>query len=100
MKLWLVKFYIKEIHSYNKPTYRPGFLGMLKMELKTETEIKEKEIHSCLVDSEEKADLLVKAFTSVQTSAKKIELLDNPKIMGSTIKEVYIDEVVYDNKKK
>ena len=76
MKLWLVKFYVKEIHSYNKPTYRAGFLGMLKMELKTEIKIEEKEIHSYIVDSEEKADLLVEAFTSAMTSAKKIELED------------------------
>ena len=74
MKLWMVKFYIKEIKTINKPTYRAGFLGMLKMELKTETEIKEKEIHRYIVDSEEKADFLVEAFTSTGTSAKKIEL--------------------------
>ena len=74
MKLWMVKFYIKEMHSYNKPTYRAGFMGMLKMELKTETKIEEKEIHRYIVDSEEKADFLVEAFTSTGTSAKKIEL--------------------------
>lgn len=74
MKLWMVKFYFKEIHTYNKPTYRPSFMGRLKMELKTETEIREKEIHSYIVDSEEKADFLVEAFTSITTSAKKIEL--------------------------
>lgn len=76
MKLWLVKFYIKEIHSYNKPTYKAGFMGRLRMELKTEPKIEEKEIHSYIVDSEEKADLLVEAFTSTGTSAKKIELED------------------------
>lgn len=74
MKLWMVKFYIKEIKTINKPTYRAGFMGRLKMELKTETKIEEKEIHSYIVDSEEKADLLVEAFTSTTTSAKKIEL--------------------------
>lgn len=73
-KLWMVKFYLKEFKTINKPTYRAGFLGMLKMELKTETKIVEKEIHSYIVDSEEKADLLVEAFTSTTTSAKKIEL--------------------------
>ena len=76
MKLWLVKFYVKEIHSYNKPTYRAGFMGMLRTELKTETKIIEKEIHSYIVDSEEKADFLVEAFSSTGTSAKKIELED------------------------
>ena len=76
MKLWLVKFYVKEVKTINKPTYRAGFMGMLRMELKTETKIIEKEIHSYIVDSEEKADLLVEAFTSAMTSAKKIELED------------------------
>ena len=76
-KLWLVKFYIKEVKTINKPTYKAGFLGMLKTEIKTETKIIEKEIHSYIVDSEEKADLLVEAFTSTITSAKKIELEEN-----------------------
>lgn len=75
MKLWLVKFYVREFKTINKPTYRAGFLGMLKMELKTEMKIEEKEIHRYIVDSEEKADFLVEAFTSTGTSAKKIELV-------------------------
>lgn len=73
-KLWMVKFYFREVKTINKPTYRAGFMGMLKMELKTETKIEEKEIHSYIVDSEEKADFLVEAFTSTGTIAKKIEL--------------------------
>lgn len=74
MKLWMVKFYVREFKIINKPTYRAGFLGMLKMELKTETKIEDKEIHRYIVDSEEKADFLVSAFTSTGTIAKKIEL--------------------------
>lgn len=56
MKLWLVKFYIKIFPVYKGES------------------IEEKEIHSYIVDSEEKADFLVEAFTSTGTSAKKIEL--------------------------
>jgi len=58
MKLWLVKFYIKIFPTLEK--YNQG--------------VKEKEIHSYIVGSEEKADFLVEAFTSSGTSAKKIEL--------------------------
>lgn len=73
-KLWLVRFYVKELKTSNKPTYRTGLLGMRMTYLFTEMKIIEKEIHSYIVDSEEKADLLVEAFTSSMTSAKKIEL--------------------------
>jgi len=58
MKLWLVKFYIKIFPTLEKYNQR----------------VEEKEIHSYFVDSEEKADFLVEAFTSTGTSAKKIEL--------------------------
>ena len=72
----MVKFYVKEIIYKQKPIYKPSLFGMRMTYLSTEAKIKEKEIHNYIVDSEEKADLLVEAFTSVMTSAKKIELED------------------------
>lgn len=76
MKLWMVKFYITEIKTINKPTYRPSIFGRLKMELKTETKLEEREIKATIVASEEEADILVKGFTDniALTRAEKIEL--------------------------
>lgn len=75
MKLWLVIFYIREFKPFQKT--RPKRINVFLTIQEPYTEYKEvdKEIHRYIVDSEEKADLLVEAFTSTTTSAKKIELV-------------------------
>ncbi len=86
MKLWLVKFYVKYTTIEYIPKYENDkkikngknrfYLGAVSIvEYEKKIELKEKEIHSYIVDSEEKADFLVEAFTSTETSAKKIELV-------------------------
>lgn len=69
-KFWLVKFYKKYTTIQYIPKYKKGKI----IGYDEKIELKEKEIHRYIVDSEEKADFLVEVFTNITTSAKKIEL--------------------------
>ena len=70
MKLWLVKFYELEIPQIIN--FKRGFFHITPIYSKEEW----KEIHRYIVDTEEKADLLVECFNNKGLfRAKKIELV-------------------------
>ena len=70
MKLWLVKFYELEIPQII--SFERGFFHIKPIYSKEEW----KEKHSCIVDSEEKADFLVECFDNKSLfRAEKIELV-------------------------
>ena len=95
MKLWMVKFYELEIPRIIN--FKSGFFHITPIYSKEEW----KEKHRVIVDSEEKANFLVECFDNKGLfRAEKIELIDTDKIMGSTIKEVIIDEATNETKNK